>query len=155
MLDVQAPLGALGHRRVVGHDDEREAAVAPEPFQQVHDLVAGLLVEVAGRLVGEQHVGLLHERPRDRDALLLAARELARHVTGAIAEADGRERVERPPPSLVRAGTPSGASAVSTFSCARERRDQVEALEHEADLLRTDAAELAIGQVRQLRRRRG
>ena len=37
----------------------------------------------------------------------------------------------------------------------REGRDQVEALEHEADLLRADAAELAIGQVRQLRLARG
>ena len=34
------------------------------------------LIEVAGRLVGEQHVGIGDDRAGDRDALLLAARKL-------------------------------------------------------------------------------
>src|SRR6266700_1224783 len=44
----------------------------------VVDVAFGKQVEVAGRLVGEQHGGLVHERPGDGDALLLAAGKLAR-----------------------------------------------------------------------------
>ena len=57
-----------------GHDHEREPAVAPEPLEEVHDLVAGLLVEIAGRFVGQQQRRLLHERARDGDPLLLPTR---------------------------------------------------------------------------------
>ena len=41
--------------------------------QQLHDLDRGLRIERRGRLVGEQDVGLLHDRARDADALPLAA----------------------------------------------------------------------------------
>ena len=49
-------------------------------------------VEVAGRLVGEEERRLGDQRARDRDALLLAAGELARLVVETIAEADALER---------------------------------------------------------------
>ena len=49
---------------------------------------AGDGVQVAGGLVREQHRGLRDERARKRHALLLAARELARIVAGALAQAD-------------------------------------------------------------------
>jgi hypothetical protein len=38
---------------------------------------AGVVVEVAGRLVGQQQRGPVHQRARDGHALLLAAGELA------------------------------------------------------------------------------
>ena len=42
--------------------------------------LAGLGVEVAGRLVGHDHRRLADQRARDRDPLLLAARQLGRQV---------------------------------------------------------------------------
>src|SRR5258708_806533 len=51
-------------------------------------------VEVAGRLVGEHHTRLTDECARDRDTLLLAARELVRMVVGAVCEADRLERFD-------------------------------------------------------------
>src|SRR5215218_8058543 len=149
VLDVQAPLGPLGDRGVVRHDDQRETAIAPQPLEQVHDLVAGLLVEVAGRLVGEQHVGLLHERAGDRHALLLPARELARHVARAVGEPDRVERREGAPPAVLTRDAERLQRGLHVL-LRRERRDQVEPLEHEADLLGPDAAELAVGQVGEL-----
>ena len=59
---------------------------------EAEDLAAGAAVEVAGRLVGEDHLRPAGERPGDGDALLLAARQLARPVLQAVAEAD---RVDR------------------------------------------------------------
>ena len=46
-------------------------------------------VEVAGGLVGEHDLGLRDERARDRDALLLAARQLRRSVLEPVAQTDG------------------------------------------------------------------
>ena len=46
--------------------------------QELEDAARRALVEVAGRLVGDQHERIVDERARDRDALLLAAGELAR-----------------------------------------------------------------------------
>ena len=43
-----------GGVRVVGDHDDGLAVLAVERLQQVEDLVAGLAVEVAGRLVAEQ-----------------------------------------------------------------------------------------------------
>jgi len=69
-------LGAAGDGAVVGHHDHGQPLVLPELLEQGDDLVAGVLVQVAGRLVGEQHLGLLHQRAGDRRALLLTAGEL-------------------------------------------------------------------------------
>ena len=62
---------------VVGDVDHRGRA---EPLVQALDLVAQLVpelgVEVGQRLVEQEHGGVAHQRPADRDALALAAREL-------------------------------------------------------------------------------
>ena len=65
-------------RGVVGDHHGRLAEVVDRFAEQREDLVARSRVEVAGRLVGEEHRRPGDERPRDRDALLLAARELGR-----------------------------------------------------------------------------
>ena len=54
------------------------APAAMQLAQQLHHRFAVLRVEVAGRLVGEQDRRVAGHRPRHRDALLLAARELRR-----------------------------------------------------------------------------
>src|SRR5215471_4034374 len=67
------PLSAVGDGGVVGDEDERELVVAAEFAQQGDDVVAGVLIEVAGGFVRQQHFGLFGEGAGDRDALLLAA----------------------------------------------------------------------------------
>ena len=72
-----------------------------------------LRVERTGRLVGEHHDRLGDDGPRDRDALLLAARHLHRPVVGAARQADLLERV----PSrgrAARAGRGRGTAARSS-----------------------------------------
>ena len=62
---------------------------------------AGVLVEVAGRLVGQQHRGLLDQGAGDRHPLLLAAGQFGGQVAEPLAEADGGQRrsarARRPP----------------------------------------------------------
>src|SRR5712692_9969815 len=85
------PLRLVSHCGVVGHDDEREALLAVQPFHQGHDLLRGLRVEVASRLVREHDVRLVHEGPGDGDSLLLSAAELRGLLHRDVAEADGLE----------------------------------------------------------------
>ena len=55
-------------------------------LEKVENLTTGLRVKRTGRLVGEQKRRIAGERSRNRDALLLTARELVRHVSRLVAE---------------------------------------------------------------------
>ena len=73
---------AVGHRErlllVVGDVEERDPDLALDRLQLHLHLLAQLQVERAERLVEQQHRGPVDERPRERHALALAARELVR-----------------------------------------------------------------------------
>ena len=84
--------------------------------QQIDDLLAGALVEIAGRLVGDQDRRIGRQRARQRDALLLAAGQLRRIMMQ-------RARRVRPRPARARArssasATPASSSGTATFSSA-------------------------------------
>jgi hypothetical protein len=53
-------------------------------LQQGENFPAGSLVQIAGRLIGKQDIGLTHKGARQRDALLLSAGEFAGQVSGAV-----------------------------------------------------------------------
>ncbi len=78
ILHTQNPPRRLRHAAVVRHDDEGRALLLVEIGQQRHDLVAGLGVEAAGGLVGQDQRGLIGQRARHGDPLALPAAELAR-----------------------------------------------------------------------------
>ena len=76
------------------HDDDGAAGV--DVAEQLEDAAGGALVEVAGRLVGDEDRGIVHQRPRDGDALLLAARELARVGAALGGEPDLGQHAHHP-----------------------------------------------------------
>ncbi len=85
--------------------------------QEIHHLLAGGAVEIAGRLVGQHQLRLADEGAGHRHALLLAARELCGIVADAMAEA--RRRFERGfPPARTHRERPANSSGSATFSCA-------------------------------------
>ena len=73
---------AVAHRErlllVVRDIDERHPPLALDPLQLDLHLLAQLQVERAERLVEQQHPRAVHERPRERHPLALAAGELNR-----------------------------------------------------------------------------
>ena len=72
VVELEDPLGDVGEEvAVVRHDDERP----PELLQVRLEAESRLRVEVVRRLVEEKDVGVREEKPRDRDAAALAARE--------------------------------------------------------------------------------
>jgi len=77
-----------GDVAIVCDEDEGLAVGRDDVAEKGEDLAAGVGVEVPGRLVGEEDAWSVGERARDRDALLLAARELTGQVPGAVLEPD-------------------------------------------------------------------
>src|SRR5207244_1063123 len=101
------------------------------------DLRAGMRVEVAGRLVGQQHLRLVDQGTSDGHALLLTAGKLVRQVAGSIAQPDQAQRGERAPASFRggKSGVDQGKLDILDGGVALQ---QVEALKDEADLAVAD-----------------
>ena len=78
---------------VVRHHDGGEAELALQLADLDPHLLAQLGVEVRQRLVEEEHVGPDRERAGERDALLLAARELARQALRVAVEPHEPQRL--------------------------------------------------------------
>src|SRR5690606_28261558 len=76
-------VGVVGDFAVVGDEDEGVTAIG-QFAHQAHDVVAALGVERAGGFVGEDDAPAVHQRARDRYALLLAARELVGAMAGTV-----------------------------------------------------------------------
>ncbi len=78
---------------VVGDDDQRRPEIGPQLEQMVLQIDAREGIERGERLVEQQHLGPRHQRARDRDALRLAAGELARPAPRLLGQADALKRL--------------------------------------------------------------
>ena len=87
--------GGLGHVGVVG-DQHDGATAAVQLVEQAHHVAGRHRVEVAGRLVGQDQVGVGHQGPGHGHPLLLAAGQLAGPVVDPVGQADPLERREGP-----------------------------------------------------------
>ncbi len=105
-----------------------------EVLEDAHELVGELLVEVGGRLVGDDDLGLIDQRPRDGHPLLLAAGQLAHPPRRLALHPERLERRLGPPPHL---GRPHVDRVERQHDVVEDGqvRDQVELLEDEAELL--------------------
>src|SRR5205823_13743978 len=64
--------------RVRDNDDSNATLV--ELLKDGHDLDAGSAVEMAGRFIRKEHLRIVDQRARNRDALLLTAGKLTRKM---------------------------------------------------------------------------
>ncbi len=78
---------------VVGDVDERQPDVDLDPLELDLHRPAELEVEGAERLVEEQHLGLVDQRPGERDPLLLATRQLDRLLARLAVQLDQLQHV--------------------------------------------------------------
>ena len=121
--------------------------VSTESRSELEDLAAGLRVEVAGRLVRKQDRRLRDERARDRNALLLSARELRRPVRSTSREARLLQQLVEPRGVGLLAGDRQRQGDVLFRG---EHRQKVEELEHEPDVLAAELRHLRVAEVRDL-----
>src|SRR4051794_30189647 len=97
---AQSPPGPRGHVVLVGdHDDGPAGRV--QVVEHPQQVGAGLGVQVAGRLVGQDQRGRGDQGTGDRDPLLLAAGQLRRLVVQPVAQPNQVERGQRPPAPLL------------------------------------------------------
>ena len=108
-------------RGEVAHDDEHLA----------HELG----VERRRDLVEEHHVRVHHQRARDRDPLLLPARELVRVLLGLLLEPDRREQLARARLGLAPPQLPDPACRERQVVDHLQVREEVELLEDDPDPL--------------------
>ena len=74
--------------RFVRHHDHGDPVLI-KLLKNYHDLDAGPAVQIAGRFVRKKDFRLINQCARNRHALLLPARKLARIMVLATTEADG------------------------------------------------------------------
>ena len=136
---------AVGHRKglllIVRDQHRRDAELALHLADGAAQLLADLGVERTEGLIEQQHLGLVRQRARDRDALLLAAGELRRQPL--------IESLERHQPQQLLAALAAGAGAHAAHAQGeldvlgdRHVAEQGVVLKHQAD------AALARGDVR-------
>src|SRR5258708_37636657 len=116
---------------VRGHHHRGAALVDLE--QQLQDLPRGRWVKVPGGLIGDEDLGVLAEGAGDRDALLLAARELVREFSLRALEAhDAEDLLHLGPGQPVH----SAGNAEAELDVLENRHfgQQLVVLEHYADL---------------------
>ena len=75
--------------------DHGDAVVAVDALQRVHDDAGVARIERGDRLVGQNDLRLLHQRARDGDALLLAARQAVGALGGEPGDVELFERRQR------------------------------------------------------------
>ena len=128
----------------MGDQDHGGALFAIEGEEEVEDGAAGGAVEIAGGFVGEEDRRAKGEGAGEGDALLFAAGELDGVVVEAAVESDAGQEF---------AGTATAAAVAGEFHRQQhilfggERRDQVIALENEADFAAADLRHLVLGEV--------
>src|SRR5205085_6078908 len=109
---------------VVGRDEEA-ASLGRELAEQALEELRARPVDARERLVEEERRGVLDERPRDEDALPLAAGELAELLVREPLEPDARERGESRPALAPAERPPPGQARERAHECDVERADRV------------------------------
>ena len=94
------PIGDAGDdAEVVGDEDHAGAELVLDPLDHIEDLGLHRDIECGGRLVGDQHVGVVGDGDGDHDALTHATRELVWILPGTSPSVAGCRRCRAARPS--------------------------------------------------------
>ena len=130
--DLEDAVGQFPRFGIVGDHHDRPARCS-ELAQQRQDLFAGLGIQAAGRLVGQDDRRIVDDRPRDGNSALLAPRELGRKSLDAFFRS--RPNCSRTLKAFSRfSGILSTASGSMHVLDGGEIRQQFQLLEDEADV---------------------
>ena len=121
-------------------DEDYRAPLVVELMEYLHDLLAGVRVEVAGRFVREDYRRARGDCTGYRDSLLLTAGHLRGQVVHALFEPDSAQCVDRELLALLFLYASVYQRQLNVSLC-REARNKIKALEDEADLPVADAGE--------------
>src|SRR5438067_2384516 len=127
----------IGHRHrfalVMRHVDHGDAELAMDALDLHLHLLAQVLVERAERLVEQHHVRIEDEPARERDALLLTTRQLARIAVGESAQPNQLQHPLGPHKNLLARKAPHLEREQHVGHCRHVRKQRV-ALKYHADI---------------------
>ena len=129
---VDGALGAGGILLGVSHHYDG-GAFGVQLFQQVHDLFTVLGIQITGRLIREDQLRAGHHGTGDGHALLLTAGKLLREVIGTMADGHTLHNLRDLGLALAGADIQIAQRQLNVLIHI-EFVDQVEALEHKADV---------------------
>ena len=145
-LAVDQGNDAVGIQRqfpVVGDQHQGLLVFPAEPHHQLHDLLGGPGVQVAGRLVGKDNFWLCPKRPCNADALLLSTGHLRRLVAHAPAQSHLFENLLGAPVADAFGDAPKHQRHRHIFQRAVGLQ-QVVGLEDKADIFLPELCKLAL-----------
>src|SRR5690606_16143223 len=146
VADLDHAVGVVGDLLGVSDQDHRVALLG-QLVEQLHHLDAAPAVECAGGLVGQDDLAAVHQRARDGHALLLAAGELLGPETDALLEPQAREQLARALVPVLQLHARVHGGHLDVLG-GRVLRDEVVALEHEAEGLAPEVRQLVAVEVR-------
>ena len=140
---------SIGMTRVarIVRDHTNGCALLVQLAQEFHHSLAVGRVEVSSRLVRQQYQRIARDSSRDRDALLLTARELARKMFGAMSHADAFKRIHHSLLALGRLDSAIGQRQLDVLENI-EVTNQIKTLKDESDLAVANARAFGERQVR-------
>ena len=142
--EMQRAIGARGELGIVRDDHEAVPTARLSSSIRSNTCARGAAVEVAGRLVGEHAARLRDERARERDALALAARELA----GQVLERDA----PRPTRSSIASRRARAPRPAASRRIDERHRDVLQRGEFRQQMMElVDEAERAVAHARRAR----
>jgi len=142
----QAIEAAGGKIEIVGRHHRRDAGLAHELQKLLEHPLGGWRIEISGRLVGEQHFGIVGDGAGNRHALLFAAGKLCRAMIPALVEAESFELLFGPRLGLVAAQTENELWEHDVLE-RRELRQKMMELIDEAHFHATHAGLVVVGQL--------
>ena len=141
VAQMDATVADGGGLLAVGDEQEGGARLVGQLAQEGENVGAVGGIEVAGGFVGENQVGPVDQRAGDGDALLFAAGELGGQGGGAMGEADAVEEA-MDAGALFGRGNADELERQRDVFLGGERGQQVEKLEHRADVPTPEVGEL-------------
>jgi hypothetical protein len=91
IADGNYSLTVIGGFWIVRDKDDRDRLLSIQARKELHDLDAGLCIQIAGWLIRQDHGWAVAQGAGNGDALLLATGEFVRLVVQAFAQPDQRQ----------------------------------------------------------------
>jgi hypothetical protein len=144
VLQPQHPVGDLVQAGVVADDHHRPAIFGGQLAQQPGDLAADGAVEVGSGLIGQDQRGVVGQGPGDGHPLLFPARQLLGSEVEPAPEADP---LQQDAGALVGGVAGDAGQVAGQFHVLgrRQRRQQVEVLEDEAEAVGAQDGQVPLG----------
>ena len=131
-------MGEVFESNIVRHHDHGDLLSHVEVDKDLHDNVCAASIQITCWLIEKQNLGLVRDRASDSHSLLLTTRQLVREMIHSLFEADILKELASSIADLLSGKFSLELHGKFNVFERGERTNQVEGLENEAELVKTD-----------------